>query len=423
MFRSQLILALTFMVSLCIAQTAVSTEMPKATSIDATTAIDLYIQKYVDEGKVPGGVFQVVKDGKELYNNTFGENAPGDPYAEDDIWRIASMTKAITCTAIMQLVEQGKLNLDDPLSKHFPAFGKTGVLDTFNPIDSSFTTVPVTNPLTIRHLMSHTSGIYYPLFSPGKLQAIGTKIGSGGYGIAGVNTTEEMVNHLAMQPLAHQPGTQWTYGLNMEVLGGVVAKVSGKQLQSYFKDHIFSKLGIKDTWFYQPEYNHGRVVNLYAPMAPGKNVVNPDPNMAYPMMADHDHYAGGGGMSGTAGDYMTFIQMLLNGGSHNGSQILKPESVALLATDQLAPMGIDMSERGWLGMTKNDFGLGFSVTREESAGPYSPGTYAWGGYFNTKFWIDPVEKMTFVGMTNIVPFQYNEFWDGLYELIYKAVEQ
>jgi len=180
---------------------------------------------------------------------------------------------------------------------------------------------------------------------------------------------------------------------------------------------------MKDTVFYQTAADHDRLVNLYAQAEPGKNVINRDPQMDYPKLPDHDHYAGGGGMSGTAGDYMKFIQALLNGGSLQGSEILKPESVALLATDQLAPMGIDMSERSWLGIIRTDFGLGFSVTTAESKGPYSPGTYAWGGYFNTKFWIDPVEKMTFVGMTNIVPFQYNEFWDGLYELIYEAIEQ
>lgn len=398
------------------AQTAMTT-----TSVDIRTQIDQYIQGYIDNGKLPGGVFMVMKDGESLYSNALGNN--GDvPYKMDDIFRMASMTKAVTCVAIMQLVEQGKVDLDDPLSKYFPAFSKTGVLDSFNAADSSYTTVPQASPITIKNLLTHTSGIYYPLFSPGKLQAIGTKNGTAIYGLAGLNTTEEMANHLASQPLAHQPGAQWTYGLNMEVLGAVIAKVSGKTLQQYFRDHILDPLGMADTWFYLPFDKHARLVKLYRPSLTGGIEINTDPLMMYPMMPDHDHYAGGGGLSGTAGDYTRFIQALLNDGSLDGVQILQPSSVTALRTDVMDEMSIPLDKRGWMGLFKQGFGLGFSVTNEHSVGPYSPGTYAWSGYFNTKFWIDPVQNITFVGMTNIVPFQDNQFWDGLYAMIYENVK-
>jgi len=415
--RFNFVILFVFMSFGLIAQTAV--EMPMPTS-ELMTLIDGHIQKYVDEGKLPGGVFMVNKDGKNIYNKSFGNNAENDPYQSDDIFRIASMTKAFTSVAIMQLVEQGKVDLDATVSTYIPAFANTQVLDEFNAADSTFTTKSVENPITVRHLMSHTSGIYYPAFSPGKLQAISAKIGTGLYGLAGMNSTMEMVNHLAMQPLAHEPGAQWTYGLNMEIMGGIVATVSGKTLQQYFIDHIMDAIGIEDTRFYLPEDKHSRLVNLYAPAAPGKLVVNPDPNMAFPLLPDHDHYAGGGGMSGTAGDYMTFIETLRKDGTEGTGILLKKESVDQIVTDQLAMMNV--TNRSWLAMEKMTFGLGFSLTTEESLGSFSPGTYAWGGYFNTKFWIDPVQNLTFVGMTNVLPFQHNEFWNELYALIYQAVE-
>ncbi len=398
-------------------------------SAERLALLDAHIQKYIGEGTMPGGVFLIARKGKVVYYKNVGHTTldKTTTYQKNDIFRLASMTKAVTTVSIMQLFEQGKLGLDDPIFFYIPAFGKSQVLDTFNPADSSYTTVPVERPITIRHLLTHSSGISYPTFNPGKIQAVYIKNNANQFGLSHPTmSTAEMANQIAQAPLIYQPGTQYMYGLNMEILGRIVEVVSGMPLNQYFQKNIFDPLGMNDTRFYLPKEKQDRLVPIYTyneqkQMVMADNSFGLDPN--YPNLADNNHYAGGGGLSGTTMDYAKFIQALCNGGSYNGVRILGRKTIDVMTSDQL----IRQNENG-KGFSKKPgltYGLGFSLKTAEgqSINPKSPGTFEWGGAFNTKFFIDPAEELTFVGMTQIIPFVRPDFWDRFYAIIYGAIAE
>lgn len=391
--------------------------------------LDAHIQKYIGEGTMPGGVFLIARKGKTVYYKNFGHTGldKKDAYQKDDIFRLASMTKAVTTVSIMQLFEQGKLGLDDPIFYYIPGFAKTQVLDTFNPADSSYTTVPLERPVTIRHLLTHSSGISYGAFNPGKIQAIYEKNNANQFGLSHPTmTTAQMAEQIAKAPLIYQPGTQYMYGLNMEILGRIVEVVSGMPLNQYFKKNVFDPLGMDDTRFYLAKDKHDRIVPIYTYnkekqmiMADKSSGIDPD----YPMFADNNHYAGGGGLSGTTMDYAKFIQALCNGGSYKGVRILGRKTIDVMTSDQLIRQ--NENGKGFSQKPGLTYGLGFSLKTAagQAINPKSPGTYEWGGAFNTKFFIDPAEELTFVGMTQIIPFVRPDFWDKLYAIIYGAIEE
>jgi CubicO group peptidase (beta-lactamase class C family) len=391
--------------------------------------LDQFIQDYVNKGYIPGGVFLVARDHHIVYNKTFGFRIPDKKtlYRKDDIFRICSMTKAITTTAIMQLYEQGKLGIDDAVQNYIPAFKKTQVLDTFNEKDSTFTTVPVKSPITLRQLLTHTSGIAYGDFYPGKIQAVYAKKKMLGVGLSHSSwTTEEFINRLAEVPLAFQPGDHFMYGLNMDVLGRVIEVVSGEKLSDYFRKHIFEPLGMKDTYFYLPKEKQARLVPIYGYDSNNqfeliKNagiIANPD----YPKNTDIGHYAGGGGLSSTAMDYAIFIQTLLNNGEYNGKRILGRKTIEMMTADQM--IQLNKEGKGYSQRPGETFCLGFSLITDQGRGigPKSPGTYEWSGYFATKFFIDPKEDLIFVGMMQVHNFQHNEFWNRIAAILYSAIE-
>ena len=386
--------------------------------------IEQYIEQSVADGIIPGGVFKLNVQGETIIDKTIGhvDTDKNRPYAEDDIFRIASMTKAITSVSIMQLYENGRLLIDDPVSKYIPEFGQTKVLDTFNEADSTYTVSDLERPLTIRHLMTHTSGIYYGQGAPGKYGAVYAKNDALDYGLSHYTaSTEEMVAHIASLPLAHQPGERWTYGLNMEVMGRIVEIVSGMGLEEYFEQNIFEPLGMDDTHFNLPDEKGDRLVPVYMQLEEG-TIMNEDERMDYPLTGFDNHFAGGGGLVSTAADYLKFVRALVNGGRLNGQRILGRKTIDYMRsaqTNYLAP-----APNGHSRSRGNGFGLGFAVVTEEGQGaqPFSTGTYSWGGYFNTKFWIDPEEEMVFVGMTQLAPFKHGEFWDKLYALIYSVLD-
>ena len=390
--------------------------------------LDSHIQEYVDNGTMPGGVFLIARQGQIVYNKNFGykDLEKTDAYKKDDIFRLASMTKALTTVSIMQLFEQGKLGLDDPIFYYIPAFAQSKVLDTFNPVDSSYTTVPVKTPITIRHLLTHTSGISYGVFNPGKIGAVYEKNDANSFGLSHDElNTQQMAARLGTVPLAFQPGTQYMYGLNMELLGSIVEVVSGMPLNQYFKKNIFTPLGMTDTYFYLPKEKHSRLVPIYS-YSQEKQLVVADKTFGldpdYPLKADNNHYAGGGGLSGTTMDYAKFIQALCDGGSYNGARILGRKTLEVMTSDQL-PL-LNAKGTGFSPLPGITYGLGFSLKTEQGQAwtPKSVGTFEWGGAFNTKFFIDPSEELIFVGMTQIIPFTRPDFWDRMYAIIYGAVE-
>lgn len=392
--------------------------------------IDQFIQDYVNKGYIPGGVFLIARDNQIVYYKNFGFRSTDKkaPYQKDDIFRIASMTKAVTTVAIMQLYEQGKLGLDDPVMNYIPAFKNSKVLDQFNAKDSSYTTVPVKSPITIRQLLTHTSGIVYGAFSQGALRAIYTKKGLMDVGLSHTKmTTEEFINRLADVPLAFQPGEKYNYGLNMDVLGRVVEVVSGTKLSDYFRKNIFEPLGMKSTFFYLPKEKQAKLVPIYMQREDGTldmaaNTGGISAGMDYPLQADNNHYAGGGGLSSTAMDYATFIQALLNNGEYNGKRILSRKTIEVMTGDQM--IRLNQLGNGYSNRPGETYCLGFSLVTDQGKGigMKSPGTYEWAGYFNTKFFIDPKEQLIFVGMTQILGTRHGELWDRLTALMYSAIE-
>ena len=392
-------------------------------SSQALDKIDEHIKQYMAESKVPGGSFLVAKEGKIIYQKHFGyHNSKNErAYEAGDIFRIASMTKAITCVSIMQLYEQGKIALDDPVYKYIPAFKDQVVLDTFDPADSSFTTVPVEKPVTIRNLLTHTSGIVYPSFNPGKLMAVYEKFNMNVGFSHPTWTTEEWINKLAKVPLAHQPGKKFSYGLSMDVLGRIIEVVSGEKLNVYFAKNIFEKAGLVDTHFYLPEEKFDRLAPVYT-VVEDKLITIDELGMAaqasYPKEGPRDIFAGGAGLSSTLMDYALFIQELVQG----GGKLLGKEALAEMTRDQMPDVITDYQPNPR--QTDGSFALGFTVYQDKpnKRSPKSPGTYEWGGYFNTKFFIDPQEQLIFVGMTQVVPFNYNDFWEDMYKLIYASIQ-
>jgi CubicO group peptidase (beta-lactamase class C family) len=302
------------------------------------------------------------------------------------------------------------------------------VLDQFNEKDSSYTAVPAKSPITIRQLLTHSSGIVYGAFSKGALRAIYAKKGLMDVGLSHTKmTTEEFINRLAEVPLAFHPGEKYTYGLNMDVLGRVVEVVSGNKLSDYFRKNIFEPLGMKNTFFYLPKEKQAKLVPIYLQKEDGTlematNTGGVSSGMDYPLQADNNHYAGGGGLSSTALDYATFIQALLNNGHYNGKRILSRKTVEVMTADQM--IRLNQEGKGFSRKPGETFCLGFSLITDQGKGisVKSPGTFEWGGYFNTKFFIDPKEQLIFVGMTQILGARHGELWDRLAAIMYSAIE-
>lgn len=383
--------------------------------------LDTYIQEHIDEGVIPGGTFYIAHKGDVLYDKALGKSniEEGIDFKRNDIFRIASMTKAFTTVAIMQLYEQGLLQLDDPVSTYIPEFAQISVLDEFNEADSSFTTVPATVEMTIRHLLTHTSGLYYGQFIGGKHQAVYMKSGIDQIGIYTPNlTTIEMARLIAKAPLMHEPGAQWTYGLSMDVLGAVVEVITKKKLSLVFLTEIFYPLGMHNSHFYLPEAKYNMLAPLFTYDADGQLIHSPDPSANFPIFLNKGHYAGGGGASSTAVDYGKFLQALLHKGSLNGKRILSEKTIDLMLTEQISHL--NKTGHGMSPAPGDSFCLGhrlFTAENEHTA-PFSAGTYSWGGYFNSKWWVDPKKEIVFVGMTNVLPFTDETFWTEMFELVY-----
>lgn len=380
--------------------------------------IDKVLQEYIDKQQVAGSVAIIVKNGKIVYYKGFGSDDwdTKTSLKKDAIFRIASQTKAITSTAAMILFEEGKFLLDEPVSKYIPSFKKPQIIDKFNEKDSSYTTKPAKSEITIRQLLTHTSGIGYPSIGSKESAAIYAKndipsgIGAPNYKLA------DVITRLGKMPLVHEPGERWTYGLNCDVLGYLVEIWSGKPLNEFFQERIFEPLGMKDTYFYLPENKKNRLAKLYTQDKDGKTIMaesRPGFDNDYPK-ANGTFYAGGAGLTSTALDYAIFLQSFINGGQYNGKRILSPATVYLMTQNQI----------GDLNTGRNKFGLGFSITTEKEAAriPVSVGTFDWGGIFGTTYWADPKDKIVALLMTQKYPNSvWGEMQDKFKVLVYQAV--
>lgn len=382
--------------------------------------LDQLMQEYVNEGYIPSATALIARNGKVIYHKSVGHSDAEAKKKLDNtaIFRIASQTKAVTSVGVMLLFEEGKFRLDDPVSKYLPAFKNMQVLDQFNASDTTFTTVPAKREITIQDLLTHTSGISYP--GIGSQQAVAIyakhKIPSG----IGTSTDLKLataMNALAKLPLVHQPGERFTYGLNTDVLGYLIEVLSGKPLDVFFQERIFTPLGMKDTYFNLPAGKQNRLVKLYTENkdkktipADKKNSFRLDPD--YPK-GKSNYFSGGAGLSSTVYDYAVFLQMLLNGGAYNGKRILSPATVRLMTSNQI----------GEVNQGDNKFGLGFGIVTEKGAArtALSVDSYEWGGIFGTTYWIDPKEGIIALLYTNKYPNSYGDLGNKFKKAVYETV--
>jgi CubicO group peptidase (beta-lactamase class C family) len=369
-------------------------------SPEALQGIDKLLQEVTADGRVPGAIALVARDGKIVYRKGVGYSdvAAKKPMPADAIVRIASQTKAITSIGLMLLYDEGKFQLDDPISKYLPTFKNPKVLATFNAKDSTYTTVPAQGEITIRQLFTHTSGIGYPVIGSPEARAIYAKahIPSGIGSPNGKLATP--IDALGPLPLMHQPGERFTYGLSIDVLGRLIEVLSGQPLDQYLRTRLFEPLGMRDTYFYLPAGKQARLVPLYTEYQ-GRTVPMPTQGMLglkpdYPKLPG-TYFSGGAGLSSTIDDYAAFLQMMLNGGTYNGHRFLKPETVKLITQNQM----------GEVNQGLNKFGLGFSIVTPQAAAQtgQTAGSYEWGGIFGTDYWVDPTEKLVVLLYTQKYP--------------------
>ncbi|MAP96107.1 MAG: serine hydrolase [Ponticaulis sp.] len=387
--------------------TSSSTETPATVSqidqsarfSDAGLAqLDNLMKQAVDDGEVHGLAYVLVAGEQEIARNYFGLRSVSQqqPITEDTIYRVYSMTKPITGVAMMMLWEEGKWDLDDPVTKYIPEFSDLQVLDGTNP-DGSPKLVPMERPPTMRELMSHTAGF--------------------GYGLSGsdpVNTAfrdnqilrspdlDTLVDRVADVPLLFQPGDDWFYSIAVDLQGYIVEKLSGQKFGDFLQERIFTPLEMEDAAFYVPEDQYGRFSEVFTYSAEEGGLVRVDSAARAFRKETVAMQSGGGGLVMTLDDYAHFCQMLLNGGSFRGKQLVKPETIELMATDVL-PEGVSIWSAGNSDRRAGagqGFGLDFGIVSDpvEAESGQGKGSYYWGGAAGTWFWIDPVNDLYFIGM-------------------------
>jgi CubicO group peptidase (beta-lactamase class C family) len=356
-------------------------------SKERVTKLDAMLDEAIQKEQVPGLVAMVVKDGKIVYHSAKGhaDLESGKKMQTNSVFRIASQTKAITATAVMILWEEGKFRLDDPISKYIPEFKSPQVLNTFRFADTSYTARPAAREITIRHLLTHTSGLGYGMIDGDeRMRMIYQKAG-----VVDLFTTEditigESVKRLAKLPLHHDPGAKFTYSEGLDVLGYFVEIISGMPFDMFLKERIFDPIGMNDTRFYLSESQSQRLVTVHTTRE-GKWAPFPvtfyDP--AYPKAGAKAFFSGGAGLSGTTEDYAKFLQMYLNDGIYNGKRILSPHTIHMMMQNQAGDL--------WTN-DRFHYGLAFGVLNDKgvaAGGLGSKGTFDWGGYFNTQYFADP----------------------------------
>ncbi len=374
-------------------------------SSERLARIDDMCKEAVLNGDIPGVVALVARNGKIVYHKAFGmaDNISSRSLKSDDIFRIASQSKAITATAVMMLWEEGKFFLDDPISKYIPEFKNPQVLDTFQQDDTSYTTVAASGEITIRHLLTHTSGVGFGILDRDeRFTMIYQKAGISGLSTKDISI-EESIKTLAKLPLHHNPGEKYTYCFGLEVLGYFIEVVSGMPFDVFLKERLFDPLEMNDTWFYLPEDKAKRLVSLQTKSDKGEWIRCPVTHLDwdFPIKGAKRLFSGGGGLCSTAKDYATFLQMYLNGGELNGIRFLSRTTVEYIMTYQNGDI--------WGENSRFNYGLVFGVTTQKGQGLYSAGAFHWSGGFNTEYYADPKENIIGILMkqTQGIPYTDN----------------
>ena len=362
------------------------------TSLRALTEV---LQTRVDEKKLSGAVLSVAQNGETKMITTMGYQNIEDqlPMQEDTIFRIYSMTKPVTGTALMILYDEGKFSLDDPIEMHLPQLRGMKVAASYNE-DQTWNTTPIESSVTIRQLMSHTGGFaYFPPLSNGPIAEAYVSAGISG---ASDKTLAQSMPMLRDIPLLNQPGEKWVYSISVDIQGFLVERLSGQKLDVFMKERIFDPLGMEDTAFYVAEEKQDRLSRMYFPRA-GELIRtdNSSSTLGGSFVEKPQFLSGGGGLTSTVGDYMKFAQMQLNLGALNGTRILSEEAANLMRSNQL-PNSISEIGRPYPG---NQFGLDFAIVEDPNAFQgASKGTFWWWGIAGSWFWIDPQEEIVLIGM-------------------------
>ena len=361
------------------------------------SAVDDLIALYVDEKRVPGLVVSIAYRDEVVYTKAHGNRGLFDeqPMHVDDLFRIFSMTKPIASLALMQLYEQGKFDLDDPLTKFIPEFKDLKVYNE----DGGDPTPPI-RPITMLHLLTHTAGFGYVF---GENDEVAQRIRN--ENVLGSTDLEEMATKVVDIPLRYQPGTRWFYSLAVDVQGLVIERITGLKLDEYLDQNIFEPLGMSDTFFSVPDDKFDRLLPNHFWVRQQDRLVQ-QPAEASEQYRNVTFFSGGGGLVSTTHDYMTFARAVANGGTLGDATILKPETIDMMRVNQLndaiqADVGTGENperESQWPGFA---FGLGFGVVTLPSSAERSQGEYSWGGAAGTIFWIDPVEDLIVVGMIQL----------------------
>lgn len=366
--------------------------------VDALAAVDTLMSEYVDNGRVAGMVVSVAYRNEVVYSKAAGTRGAEDdrPLKIDDLFRIYSMTKPITGVAMMQLHEQGKFKLDDPLSKHLPDMADLGV---HNPEGDP---TPPQRPISVLNLMTHTAGFGY-VFGQNPVAA---RIRE--EQVLGSSDLEEFATKVADIPLIYEPGTRWHYSIAVDVQGLMVERLSGKTFDVYLDDHLFKPLGMKDTFFSVPEEKFDRFLPNHTWSRSMNHLIQMG-EQSMESFRNQTFFSGGGGLVSTAHDYMTFARAVANGGELNGVRILEEATVHEMARNHLGDAIVALGGTGENPEARNrgafggfGFGLGFGVNTAPTTASRSHGEYNWGGAAGTVFWIDPVEDLIVVGMIQLM---------------------
>jgi methyl acetate hydrolase len=390
------------------------------TRTEAGAQLDAILGRAVDAREVPGVVALAATADGPLYEGAFGvrDLAGGPAMTLDSVFRIFSMTKAITCVAAMQLVEEGRLSLDAPVPAIDPALSAPQVLDGFDGAGLPRLR-PAERPITLKHLMTHTAGFTYEFWNADMLRYVET-----------TGTPPLMSGKLAAlsRPLSFDPGARWEYGINIDWIGRLIEAVSGQSLEIYLRDRILAPLGMDDTGFVPNPEQQARLASMHQRQADGGLLAQPSSPLS-----PREFFAGGGGLFSTGRDYLSFLRMLLHGGRLGDARILKPETVALMSRNHIGdlPAGIMKSSMPELSNDVDFFpgaplrwGLGYMLNLEPGPNGRSAGTVSWAGLANSYYWLDPVRRVAGVIMTQILPFAdpiavrlYGQFERAVYTLV------
>src|SRR5689334_18144085 len=415
-------LILTFAPAIVLGQTATNVPPSRIVNgfdVSRLARIDQALQGYVDRNEIAGAVALVLRDGRPVYERAVGwaDKEAGRRMTTDAIFRIASQSKAITSTAVLMLVEEGKIGLQDPVSRFIPQFAHTTVATRS---DTGRVIVPAKREITIHDLLTHTSGISYgtdPIVAPlYAAKGLGPAAGWGWYTADKNEPICSTIERLASLPFVSQPGEKWVYGYNIDVLGCVVERASGMPLDQFIRTRITDPLGMKDTFFFIPPEKKPRLVAVYMNDSAGRLQRAPEGAKGQGHYVDGPRrsFSGGAGLLSTAHDYGRFLQMIANGGQLDGVRILAPRTVKLMTTNQ-----VDTLLKSWDACM--GFGLTFGVHERFGCDDFSSaGSYSWGGAYGSSYMVDPQEHLIILLMENRLP-RKSELGDVFPTLVYQAL--